>query len=135
MADHMPETPLWLRYCLLQVPGMLVLVMLLGFGLREEMIAPRVAAGIIVLWLIKDAVLYIPWRRALNQPPVPLGRNALTGSTGTARIGITAHRGLVRVGGETWQARCKSGERIIAGSRVKVLAINGMVLTVTRATE
>jgi len=120
-----------LRYWLFQLPGLVVLAMLLGFALRQDWITPAMAGLAIALWIIKDAVLYIPWARALRKTPVPYGRQALIGRAGRATTRISRQSGYVKVNGETWHARC-AHTPIEAGARIRVIAAEGMQLRVER---
>ena len=121
-----------LRYSLFQLPGLAVLAMLLGFALRHGWITLGMAGLAVTLWVIKDAILYIPWSRALHKPQVPYGRQALIGRTGKATSRITPQGGHAKVNGETWQATC-AGPAIAAGTRIRVRAVEGMQLQVERA--
>ncbi len=120
-----------LRYWLFQLPGLAVLVMLLGFALRHGWITIGMAGLAVTLWIVKDAILYIPWSRSLHRRLVPMGRDALVGRAGTAVSRIDQQHGHVRVNGENWQATC-AGPSIEPGTRVRVRAVDGMQLQVER---
>jgi membrane-bound serine protease (ClpP class) len=66
---------------------------------------------------------------------VVTGREGLIGSTGVVRREIEPGRtGIVLVQGELWQALAQDG-RLSAGERIVVQSIDGLVLTVRRATD
>jgi membrane-bound serine protease (ClpP class) len=60
----------------------------------------------------------------VRRRPVVVGVHELVGATGEVR------RGLVFVRGELWQARPADGEPLADGERVRVEAVDGLVLTV-----
>ena len=60
----------------------------------------------------------------VRRRPVAVGVHQLVGATGEVR------RGLVFVGGELWQARPADGAPLADGERVRVEAVDGLVLTV-----
>ncbi|MEX0732759.1 MAG: NfeD family protein [Aquisalimonadaceae bacterium] len=121
-------TPL-LRYSLLQVPGYLVLVVLLYMAWYQEWLDAGTAAVVMGFWVFKDAVLYPLYRPAL-QGPAPTGAQALVGTEATAYTVIDP-RGLVLVRGERWQAQSAEGTRIPPRTRVRVVAGRGLLLQVT----
>jgi membrane protein implicated in regulation of membrane protease activity len=69
----------------------------------------------------------------LQGPGVPSRTEQLAGKDGivTQDIDPTIGGGRVNVGGEDWAAR--SGERIGAGARIRVVGADGIVLEVTRS--
>jgi len=71
---------------------------------------------------IAESLVLLRWsrrRRAVT------GAEALVGSTG-----VVATRHQVRVAGELW--RTKSADELVPGDEVKILAVDGMTLTVKR---
>ena len=88
-------------------------------------VATAVIAAVVVLLLGRLAV------RAQRQPPAT-GAEAMVGEHGTALSAIAADApGQVSVHGEIWRAT--SGEPIAMGDRVRVMAVNGLTLTVLGA--
>jgi membrane-bound serine protease (ClpP class) len=66
---------------------------------------------------------------------VVTGREGLIGAIGIVRRDIEpGHEGIVLVQGELWQANAPDG-RLIAGERVVVQSMDGLMLTVRRATD
>jgi membrane protein implicated in regulation of membrane protease activity len=77
------------------------------------------------VWVVKDLLLF-PVMRRFYQPQPAAQR--IVGQTGTT-ITAVSPSGLVRVGGELWQAR--ADEQIAAGTPIRVLDIEGLTLLVT----
>lgn len=120
-------TPL-VRYTLLQVPGWLLLGILLWWGVRADWISITIAVWIMGLWLLKDAVLYPVCRKAFVKEPAReteklIGREAET-------VNTLAPEGQVRIAGELWTARSKDGGEIGNGRRIRVTAVEGLILIV-----
>ena len=66
---------------------------------------------------------------------VVTGREGLLGATGVVRRDLEpGHTGIVLVQGELWQAVAPAG-RLAAGERVVVQSVDGLLLTVRRATD
>ncbi len=85
----------------------------------------------ISLWVIKDLVFYPLLRNAYESSP-KTGADQLVGLQGVAQEQIDP-RGYIHVRGELWRAETEPGNGpILAGSRVKVLAANGMTLIVAK---
>ena len=72
------------------------------------------------------------WQRRMRHGKVQTGVEKLVGATGEATERL-APSGHVRVRGELWEAR--SSSELPAGSRVRVLAVHGLVLEVEPADE
>ncbi len=67
------------------------------------------------------------WQRRMGRGKVQTGVERLIGATGEATERL-APSGHVRVRGELWEAR--SSSELPAGSRVRVVAVHGLVLEV-----
>lgn len=68
-----------------------------------------------------------------QRAPAAMGRETLIGKTGTARTGLNPN-GTVQVAGEQWSAHIPEGEAPIpAGTRVVVVAVDGLRLVVRSA--
>jgi membrane protein implicated in regulation of membrane protease activity len=134
---YYPRMPTGLRYILLQIPGLTLLLVLLAWAAANQWISPAVALAVFAAWVVKDAALYPIAKRVLQQPLPPTGTAALLGRETEATQAL-APRGLVRVGNERWLARTRRNEHIGAGSRVRVVGADGLVLVVEevrRATQ
>lgn len=120
--------PTVLKYTLMQIPGALFVGVLLVLFHRWGWLSPSMAAGVMFLWVLKDALLYPFYRRALEAGPES-GAEALSGLHG--RAGTTLNpRGLVIVRGERWQARSVDDRVVARGTRVYIHAVRGMLLYV-----
>lgn|GEM_PF-691681 len=123
-----------LRYWLLQVPGTVLLVVVLLLVHRWLGLPWWAVAAITVGWTIKDALLYPFLKHAFDptagdQPHSPVGRFAVAreglGQDGDSRTGY------VQLGGELWQAELAAGAGPVApGARVRVVGQQGLSLTV-----
>jgi membrane-bound serine protease (ClpP class) len=82
-----------------------------------------VAAIIAVAWL---GELYL-WNRTVRGRRRVVGAQTLVGMIGEVREACRP-KGQVFVNGELWEARCEEGAD--PGTRVKVVAINGLTLDV-----
>ncbi|MDA0564270.1 NfeD family protein [Streptomonospora sp. S1-112] len=93
----------------------------LGMGLALQIAAFVVTAAAALLVVRPIA------RRHLKQPP-PLrsGTAALVGRSGVVVAEVTGERGLIKLSGEEWSARCIDEDQVIpAGTRVDVMDIEG----------
>jgi membrane protein implicated in regulation of membrane protease activity len=122
------------RYFLLQVPGWILAAALLA-ALHVWAGLPQWVAWLFwVLWVVKDFALY-PKLKAAYEENVPTGAAALVGKTGTVRQALEPE-GYVEIGAELWQARTAFNDLPIPpGTQVRVLAGEGVVLVVARASE
>jgi membrane protein implicated in regulation of membrane protease activity len=118
------------RYVLLQVPGWLFAALAVIGLYQWKQISFRVAAALLVLWVVKDFVYY-PLVRTAYEGTVRTGAERLIGSVGLAK-GRLAPRGYVQIRGELWRAEADTTDREIPpGSNVRVIAARGLTLTVT----
>ncbi len=126
-----------LYYSLLQIPGLTILGLALAAAVQFEWLGVPLAAGILVAWLIKDAVMY-PFVKSAFEPPPPGDRGpaGLVGAIGTTTRELNP-QGFVRVRGELWQAECvavsessASPAEVPADREVRVVAARGMMLLV-----
>ena len=115
------------KYLLFQVPGWLV-AGTLAWAARGWFGLPDWAAvTAVVLWVLKDFVLF-PFLRVAYEPHDGRDRRLL-GSRATAADTL-APEGFVRVGSELWRAHARGGVRIEAGARVRVHEVQGLTLVV-----
>ena len=114
-------------YLLAQVPGWALAGVML-WGLQHwNVIRTGVAAGLLLVWIAKDVLLFPMMRRFYESEPTG-GR--MLGEVGIAVTSV-ARDGLVRVRGELWNAR--SEHAIPAGARVRVRGIEGLTLVIASA--
>ncbi len=121
----------WTRYLLFQVPGWVIAAIIL-LGLRYWIDLPFwIAVGAFILFVIKDFILY-PLLRVAYESREKIGSDRLVGLQGVARERLDP-RGYVHVRGELWRAETEPADGpILAGSRVKIVAANGMTLIVAK---
>ncbi|MCS3904083.1 membrane-bound serine protease (ClpP class) [Methylohalomonas lacus] len=116
------------RYILVQIPGWLLLICLLGWAVAGELIGLHLAFWIMAGWLIKDAALYPLCRLAFTTGPAT-GARALLGATAQV-VAPLAPEGQIRIKGERWLARSHDETPIHSGQRVRVVDNDGLVLIV-----
>lgn len=123
-------TVFW-RYWLLQVPGWVLLVGLLSAAHYWIGLSVATAAVVLVLWLVKDLVLYpvLKPHYAFNE------RDAHGGLVGEHAVAqeTLAPRGWVKVRGELWAAEVEKHDAPVnQGERVVIESVDGLTLRVTR---
>jgi membrane-bound serine protease (ClpP class) len=104
--------------------------------------SPTMPSVSVSLWLVGSfagalalALLYVvrsiyQSRRERSAATVP----ALLGATGTV-AGVLAPRGVVRVGSETWTAVSQDGTVIPVGETVRIVGVDGLIVTVARQVD
>ena len=120
----------FMKYILLQIPGWVLMALLL-IGLLNWIALPLWAAGVFfVVWVVKDFVLY-PFVRTAYESHVKTGSEQLIGAQGIAHQRLAPH-GYIQVHGELWQATAEPKDKPIAsGTPVRVRAAQGLTLIVT----
>ncbi|MFZ0614015.1 MAG: NfeD family protein [Desulfobacterales bacterium] len=125
-----PTVKVVLRYALIQLPGLLLLILLILLVNRWWRSVPLwMGLAIVTLAVIKDVVLFpLTWRAYAggdpNDPSVMIGRRG----TVTARLDP---EGYVQVQGERWRAEADAGDRPVEkGRSVTVVGLDGLKLTV-----
>ena len=118
------------RYVLFQIPGWVLAVIVL-FVLRGWLGLPLwVSLLLFALYVVKDFALY-PFLRVGYEPSPRIGIAQLIGEVATVKTPLAPH-GFVRVRGELWRARLAADSAPVeVGSRVRVTAARGMILTVS----
>jgi membrane protein implicated in regulation of membrane protease activity len=122
------------RYWLLQLPELALLVLILGFAQRWVDLPAWIFWGALLIWVVKDAVLYPFLWRAYDWDHVA-DSNPMLGARGTAKERL-APLGYVKVRGELWQAELIEGSRAVEeGEPILVEEIRGLTLIVRPAAE
>jgi membrane protein implicated in regulation of membrane protease activity len=116
-------------YIVAQLPGWFLAVLAVAALSRWMALPGRVAVLAVILWIVKDLLLFPTMRRYYRSDPA---ERRIVGQRGTAVTDI-APTGFVRVRGELWQAA--SEQEIVAGSEIYVRDIHGLRLTVRREAE
>ena len=122
------------RYLLFQIPGWILVILLLGAAHRWLELSIPAAAGLFLLFVAKDFLIY-PYVRKAYEPDNRTGAELLIGS-----IGVTKQRldpeGYVMVKGELWRAIAEPpGQAIPQDTQVLIQAASELTLLVTRAEE
>ncbi len=94
----------------------------------------RVAVGAVLLWIVKDIVMF-PWVRKAYEPGDGRHSREVRGTVATTCEELDP-TGYVRVGSELWRAECTLADApIAAGQRVRVLDARGLTLRVAPLPE
>jgi membrane protein implicated in regulation of membrane protease activity len=121
------------RYLLLQVPGWILVALILAGLCRWADLPLWAAFGAYAVYVGKDFVLY-PFLRRAYEPDSRTGVELLAGERGVAETELNPE-GFVRVRGELWRAQIEPGSAAVRpGEPVVVVAGRGMTLIV-RKTE
>ncbi|MGW8187870.1 MAG: NfeD family protein [Desulfobacterales bacterium] len=119
-----------LRYALIQLPGIVLLVLVILLINRWWVTVPLwLGLGIVGLSIVKDLVLFpLLWRSyAGGDPDDP---SSMVGRRGIV-IGRLDPEGYVRVRGELWRAETVNNDRPLEeGQRVAVVKVSGLKLYV-----
>jgi membrane protein implicated in regulation of membrane protease activity len=114
-----------LKYALFQLPGLVLFFLILILVQRWTDLPLRFIWGLLILWVIKDVVLFFFVWRAYQRVA-----NPLIGMKGVAEERL-APSGYIRVHGELWQAEMiREGPPIEKGEFVRIQGIRGLVLLV-----
>lgn len=115
-----------LKYSLLQLPGLVMLILILIL-LQHWVNIPTWAVWMFIsLWIIKDVILYPFVWRAYQKG----NQKAMIGSKGTA-VDHLSPSGHVRIKGELWRAKViQSNSTIQKGEIVTVSGLDGLTLIV-----
>ncbi len=123
-----------LKYTLLQVPELVLVILIVILLHRWTALSAYVLWGIILIWVVKDIILFpLVWRAYdWNPQGAP---HPMIGKQGIAQ-GLLAPSGYIRVQGELWLAELTEKEKPVKnGESVQVCAISGLKLFVKRVVE
>ena len=119
------STQVVLKYSLFQLPGLVLFFLILILVQRWTDLPLWFIWGLLILWVIKDVVLFFFVWRAYQRVA-----NPLIGIKGVAEERL-APSGYIRVHGELWQAEMiREGPPIQKGEVVRIQRIRGLVLLV-----
>lgn len=93
---------------------------------------PELGIPLLVLGAVLEVGEAIFWYRYLSRIRVRTGAEGLVGERGSV-IEDCRPRGRVKVYGEIWTAECPGGQGAGAGETVRVVAVDGLTLTVEPA--
>ncbi|HNR12324.1 MAG TPA: NfeD family protein [Thermodesulfobacteriota bacterium] len=129
MIDPKAWSPhILLRYALLQVPGIILIALLLVVAHTWLSLSPPLAAAFLALWIGKDIILYPFVWRAYDNRQQQSGILTLKGQIGIAEEPLVP-AGFVRIQGVLWQA-ILTDPRIQIQKGQKVRVVGGTRLTV-----
>lgn len=117
------------RYAILQVPGVVILGILLWWFIELEFIQRGTAVLLILIWIVKEIILY----HFLWEAYIP--NSAITQDSLLNTPGKTLERldplGYVKIRGERWRGKALQENQIIpAGTKIVVVATDGLTVTV-----
>jgi len=117
------------KYALLQIPGTVLLVLVLILVKRWVQYPQWLYYGIIGIWVAKDIILFPFLWRAYDSRGGEVGHDMI-GARGIAEERLDPE-GYVRVRGELWRAQVRrNSPPIEKGSNVRVWEIQGLTLLV-----
>ncbi len=120
---------IFVRYMLFQVPGVVLLYLLLILARQVVALPAWFIWGLVAFWVIKDLILFPAVWRAYDQERKD-GASSMIGSRGTAEDPLNPS-GYIRVHGELWKAEVMGGSRSIRqGEKVTVRGMRGLTLLV-----
>jgi membrane protein implicated in regulation of membrane protease activity len=103
----------------------------LGGGLLLQIIVFAVVSALSVGALRPIIVKHA--RSALESGDTPFGIEAMAGTHGTVLEEVDGEHGMIKLGGEHWQARSFDGqEKYLPGERVRVVKVDGAIAIVWR---
>jgi membrane-bound serine protease (ClpP class) len=122
------------RYTVLHLPGWAGAGVVVALCWELGFISARTAAGLFVLWFLKDVVAY-PLVRKAYEDRRGTRIEDLVGSCGGVQRDL-APVGFVRIRGELWRAELANGASpVAAGSIVIVRGARGLTLVVEEVRE
>ena len=124
---------IFVRYMLFQVPGVVLLYLLLILARRVVVLPTWFIWSLVALWVIKDLILFPAVWRAYDQEQRDEA-SSIVGSRGIAEDRLD-RSGYIRVHGELWKAEVMGNSPSIGkGEKVTVRAIRGLTLLVEPCT-
>lgn len=134
MKDARVSMHVVIKYTLLQIPGTVLLVIVLILVQKWAYIPPWLFWTIVAAWIAKEIVLFPFVWRSYDSSGNEAGREML-GRKGFVEEALNPS-GYVRIYGELWNAKIREGrEAIEKGDTVVVREINGLTLLVEREEE
>jgi membrane protein implicated in regulation of membrane protease activity len=122
--------PAFWRYTAFQIPGWII-ASIGGWWVHRWLdVPPWVASGVLVVWVIKDYVLF-PFLRSAYELDHRLPIERLIGEHGKATDQLSPD-GYIRVRGELWRAKSDTNLTIERGVLVEVRGVEGNTLIVGR---
>lgn len=118
------------RYTLLQLPAIILLIAVLILVEQWIDLPGWLSWGVVVLWIIKDIVLFPFTWRAYDWDSAFGNEHSMIGRRGIAKEKLSPV-GFVQIGNELWQAELGPDcPPVDQGSVVRVRAVRGLTLLV-----
>jgi len=117
------------RYLLFQLPGFAIAAVVAVALTEAEVVSGTTALVAVALWAVKDALMYPFVKEAYRPDSAASPADRLIGTIGTSCEPI-APQGYARIGAELWRCRAHRATPIEAACRVRVVAAQGLTLTV-----
>lgn len=124
--------PVWLRYSLVQIPGLLGIGALAVVCVTQGWFALHWGVALFLAWLAKDLLLYPLVRRSFIRRAAD-AHLPQPGELVTVERALSPE-GFVRIGPEIWKARTEDHSTVPVGASVCIISRKGIFLTV-RATR
>jgi membrane protein implicated in regulation of membrane protease activity len=120
---------IFVRYMLFQVPGVVLLYLLLVLARRVVVLPTWFIWSFVALWVIKDLILFPAVWHAYDQERRD-DPSSMVGSRGIAEDRLD-RSGYIRVHGELWKAEVMGNSPSIGkGEKVTVRGVRGLTLLV-----
>jgi membrane protein implicated in regulation of membrane protease activity len=122
-----------LVYTLLQLPGVILLGIILLLAWEQAWISPVTAWAVMLAWVFKDVLSYRFYRKALS----PSTQNVIAllhGSKAVVKVSLDPV-GQVSLRGEIWQATSLDGDILEPGTEVVVESNKGLTLEVRKVKQ
>jgi membrane protein implicated in regulation of membrane protease activity len=109
----------------------LIIMFAVGAGFLLQVIVFAAVSGLSLVALRPIIVRHA--RSALESGDTPFGIEAIEGTHATVLEEVDGEHGMIRTGGEIWQARSFDGvEKYLPGERVRVVKVQGATVIVWR---
>ena len=121
--------PIYLRYLLLMIPGVVVLFLVLLIVEHWVAMPAWLFWAVILLWLAKEVIIF-PFVWQAHDPNRPGLSRTMIGARGIVKKRLDP-AGYIQVAGELWKAELvEIGQPVEMGERVRVLKMEGLKLFV-----
>lgn len=105
----------------------MMLIAIALFLLLTEIVGPELGVGLVALAVVLEVVEIWLWIRYLRRHRIRTGAEGMIGDRATV-LESCLPEGTVKLRGEIWAARCRTGAK--AGETVRVAAVDGLTLEV-----
>jgi membrane-bound ClpP family serine protease len=123
----------FLRYLAFEAPSWVLLAAVLGVLMIAWDLSLGFSALVLGLWILKDLALFPIVRIAYEPAGGSGGAENLIGALGIVSADLDPE-GWIQIGPERWRARVRQAQAPVpAGTRVRVTAVEGLLLRVERA--